>query len=347
MQPTLYRQVFPRVNFEIFAVLVFCNICGWASDPENSFMQVPKHFDTFSCRKNRINCQSNQLKWKTTILGKKAHKVKHKGCSESNDSSFIILAQDVRSGCWWYGRSWTFPPTSHYILLTCDKGQERSSLTWKRVMKQRSVTEFFHVGKITLTDIHQHLLNVSGDQTVDVNTVRWWVVCFSSGDRHVKDKPCSGWPWTAAAPQNEEHLDQLISTNVHITTRKLWAEHQFQCIGNNGGNVGISQSLRQVGPPNAHTGTERTPHASLSGPTDPIPSWSWQFPGSHHYWLWGTASPLQARGKIAVHGVNSPSNKKFKMQISTSKVMCTAFGDMKGVILLVFKKSIQTINSDH
>ena len=31
-------------------------------------------------------------------------------------------------------------------------------------------------------DIHQCLLNVSGDQTVDVNTVRQWVVCFSSGD---------------------------------------------------------------------------------------------------------------------------------------------------------------------
>jgi len=26
------------------------------------------------------------------------------------------------------------------------------------------------------------LLNVYGDQTVDVSTVRWWVVHFSSGD---------------------------------------------------------------------------------------------------------------------------------------------------------------------
>lgn len=32
-------------------------------------------------------------------------------------------------------------------------------------------------------DIHQHLLNVHGDQTAaDVSTVRWWVVCFSSGN---------------------------------------------------------------------------------------------------------------------------------------------------------------------
>ena len=32
------------------------------------------------------------------------------------------------------------------------------------------------------TDIHQHLMNVSGDQTVDVSTVKQWVVHFSNGD---------------------------------------------------------------------------------------------------------------------------------------------------------------------
>jgi len=32
------------------------------------------------------------------------------------------------------------------------------------------------------TDVHHHLLNVDGDQTVDVSTVRRWVVHFSSGD---------------------------------------------------------------------------------------------------------------------------------------------------------------------
>lgn len=36
--------------------------------------------------------------------------------------------------------------------------------------------------KNALTDIHQSLLNIYGDQTVDVGTVRWWVVCFSCGN---------------------------------------------------------------------------------------------------------------------------------------------------------------------
>ena len=43
-------------------------------------------------------------------------------------------------------------------------------------MKQRCVIEFLHTEKMALVDIHQHLLNGCGDQTVDVSTVRRWVV---------------------------------------------------------------------------------------------------------------------------------------------------------------------------
>ena len=48
-------------------------------------------------------------------------------------------------------------------------------------MKQRCVIEFLHTEKMALVDIHQRLLNGCGDQTVDVSTVRRWVVRFSSG----------------------------------------------------------------------------------------------------------------------------------------------------------------------
>ena len=39
-------------------------------------------------------------------------------------------------------------------------------------MKRRCVTEFFHAEKMASTDIHQHLLYISGDKTVGVSTVR-------------------------------------------------------------------------------------------------------------------------------------------------------------------------------
>ena len=43
-------------------------------------------------------------------------------------------------------------------------------------MKQRCVIEFLHVEKMVPTDIHWYLLNVCGDPTVDISTVRSWVV---------------------------------------------------------------------------------------------------------------------------------------------------------------------------
>jgi len=74
------------------------------------------------------------------------------------------------------------------------------------------------------TDIYQCLLNVYGDQTVDVSTVRWWVGHFSSGNSDVNNKPHSGQPHTAVTSQNEESLNQLIHANQWIMTRDLHLE---------------------------------------------------------------------------------------------------------------------------
>lgn len=48
-------------------------------------------------------------------------------------------------------------------------------------MEQRCVMEFLHAEEMVLADIHQYLLNIHGDQTVDVNIEtagdafqQWW-----------------------------------------------------------------------------------------------------------------------------------------------------------------------------
>ena len=55
-------------------------------------------------------------------------------------------------------------------------------------LKQKSAVEFLHAEKIAHIDIHQCLLNIYGDQTENVSTVRWWVMCFSNGHSNVKKK---------------------------------------------------------------------------------------------------------------------------------------------------------------
>ena len=49
-------------------------------------------------------------------------------------------------------------------------------------MKQRCATEFLHVEKLAPMHIHSCLLNIYEDQTVNVITVRQWVVRVSSGE---------------------------------------------------------------------------------------------------------------------------------------------------------------------
>jgi len=113
--------------------------------------------------------------------------------------------------------------------MTAEGQSDKMAFDMEVHMKQRCVIEFLHAEKIAPNDIHRRLLNVYGDQTVNVSTVRRWVARFSSGDSDVKDKPRSGWLRTAVTPQNEEHLDQLIHVNWWIVTRELCTELNIGC----------------------------------------------------------------------------------------------------------------------
>ena len=70
-------------------------------------------------------------------------------------------------------------------------------------MEQRCVIQFLQAEKMAPIDIHQHLLNIYGDQTMDVSTVRWWVVYFSSGLQH--------WVTSTAADFYECSTQALIN----------------------------------------------------------------------------------------------------------------------------------------
>ncbi|PNF16036.1 hypothetical protein B7P43_G04626 [Cryptotermes secundus] len=95
--------------------------------------------------------------------------------------------------------------------------------------KQRCVIEFLTAEQIAPTDIHRCLLKVYGDDTMEVSTVRRWVVRFNTGEIEVRNKPRPGCPCSADTPHNEQHLDQLIHTDQQIMTRKLCAQFNIRC----------------------------------------------------------------------------------------------------------------------
>lgn len=82
---------------------------------------------------------------------------------------------------------------------------------------------------------HWHFHSADGDQTVDVSTVKQWVMSFSSDYRDMKDKPHYKQPYTAhhimkqrASPS--AHLCESVDYNKGTVYR---AENWLQCIGNN------------------------------------------------------------------------------------------------------------------
>ena len=115
----------------------------------------------------------------------------YEGCFESTGSYFIFMPtmSEVDVG----GMVVELEPSHQYsILLPWDIWQQRAS-DKEVCMKQMCVTEFLCVGKMAPADIHWLLLSIHGDQTVNVSTVRWCVLRFSSGDSSMKES-CSGCP---------------------------------------------------------------------------------------------------------------------------------------------------------
>ena len=153
------------------------------------------------------------------------------GCSESSAFYSILLAQDIKGGCWWDGsRGWTFPPISCSILLPYDRWQQRGSMTeeiwygsvcaakvWKWGLRKDVSLNTFKQRKLhPLTFVMFSLLNFHGDQTVGASKVRRWMMHFSSGDGN------SGSPPQVTGADFYDHDVQAL---VH---------HWQKCIGSGG-----------------------------------------------------------------------------------------------------------------
>lgn len=127
-----------------------------------------------------------------------------------------LMKSHWRDKCWWDGsRGWTSVPL-HFVVMRQMAAQGQSGNMMSHMegcMKQSLSLNYTVWKKIAPTNICWHLLSIHGHQPVDVSTVRWWLVHFSSGDSKVKNKPHSKQLCTAITPQNEERLDELIHTS--------------------------------------------------------------------------------------------------------------------------------------
>ena len=99
------------------------------------------------------------------------------------------------------------------VLQMAAEGQSDTMVSDVEVhTKQRCVIKFFHGEKMAPTDIPLHLVSVYGEQTVNVSTLRWWVMHYSSEDSDGKRQTMF---WLSIyILRKEKHLNQFICTNL-------------------------------------------------------------------------------------------------------------------------------------
>ena len=103
--------------------------------------------------------------------------------------SFILLCWPTTSEADVSGMAVKAEPSHQHSITFCchltdgSRGQSDKMVSdTKDHMKQRGVIELLYVEETAPTDIHQGLLNVSGNQTAAVSTMWQNAVCFNSGD---------------------------------------------------------------------------------------------------------------------------------------------------------------------
>ena len=118
----------------------------------------------------------------------------YKGCSESN-AYFIMLTCDVRGRCWWHGsRGCIFPQYSITHVTDGSRGEVWQNGFWHGNEYEAKLHNWISPHRKNGTHWHLPILaeHLPGSlHKQEVSTLRWWVVCFSSDDSNMKDKPCS------------------------------------------------------------------------------------------------------------------------------------------------------------
>lgn len=92
----------------------------------------------------------------------------YQGRSKTNVSYPIILAHDVRSGCWWYGnRLWTFPPITGKFCCSATFGSRgavwQKNGIWHESAYNAKVCNWIPPCGKKCTHWHRCLLNVYRD----------------------------------------------------------------------------------------------------------------------------------------------------------------------------------------
>jgi len=196
--------------------------------------------------------------------------------------------------------------------------------------------------------IHWCFLNIYGDQTVHVSSVRWWAVHFSSGNKwrerqaifQMTMHSCHITKWRVS---RSAHVHKSVDYNQGTAYR---VAYQLQRTGNYGGNIGTLQSLCQVSPMNVNRKNSickfvRTYSTYMS--LKMAAAWTTSLTVTRC----SVTTTIRTQNSNPWNGNMWIPHCRSSSGYSPQWVMFAVFCNRKEAILLEFLEPGQSINSDH
>lgn len=112
------------------------------------------------------------------------------------------------------------------FLLYCRLQSGRITSDMKIDTNHMCVTEFLHLEKIAVINIHWFLLSTYRDQSVNVSTIWWLIMFYQSQIQWLWEATFSPMLNTALNPQNKEWLKSLL-LKVMTIWKKLVSVQQY------------------------------------------------------------------------------------------------------------------------
>ncbi|GFX54399.1 histone-lysine N-methyltransferase SETMAR [Trichonephila clavipes] len=215
----------------------------------------------------------------------------------------------------------------------------------------RAVIRFLCDQGIKSVDIHHQISKVFGENIMSDGMVRKWVRAFKDGRTNIHDEEGSGRP-SVITDELIQKVDCKVKENRRFTISSL--AEKFPAISRSALYEIVSERLnyrklcsRWV--PKRLTDEHKTKRLGTAlSFLEPYSNKGYDFL-SHlikddETWL-SYVTPESKQQSMEWRHSSSPRKVKFKQTFSTQKIMCTVFWDRKGVLLIDFLTSSDTMNA--
>ena len=205
-------------------------------------------------------------------------------------------------------------------------------------IKFRAVIEFLTLENNAPSDIYDRMVKIYQDQCPSYATIKRWSAEFRRGRKSLEDDPRSGRPVTSTTSETIEAVENIVMEDRRVTIRQI-----EDTLGISFGSVGtiLHEHLgmnkvcaRWV--PRMLTPEMKNQRIQCSEENIQLMNLDWEkfqrrFITGDETWLhhYDPESKLQSKGWKHLH---SPPLKKFRVEPSAGKIMCTIFYDGEGVI---------------